>query len=392
MTTRPFFRTAAALTLVATMTLLAGCGGKPKPDEEKDEQPEQLNALVGVLLPRSGLNKTEGDAILAGLELALKLKGNAVGLDKSSLKIEDYGTHPEDLASYLSNLIEAEEVSVIVGPIEPDRVKVCESLAAKSKVPVLTSSSAEIPLMRVGSTVWRLTYTDAQEGRAMAEFAAKKRYATVAVIDDSDMPASIARGDAFFERFEALAGAGTVTRISYDRDVLDFRRIVRMVAYNTHAKPAAFYLTGRRLEVANVLQQLKSMNVTGAVLGSTDWDAPRDFTLEVTPAASIFAPCRFFPERDDMTTRGFVKAFRSATGRDPGVLEALGYDAGLVVIDALKKGGDKPGAAAREIAGLKLLSGVTGQLAATGGSLASEITVLRLVGKKFEYESNVKLK
>jgi len=108
-------------------------------------------------------------------------------------------------------------------------------------------------------------------------------------------------------------------------------------------------------------------------------------------AAMAFAPTRFYAERTDLTTRGFVKAFKEEYGRDAGVMAALGYDAGVIIIHVLEKAGNDRDAILREMAGVRLLDGATGQLNAAGQRLAADVTVLRRVGQHFEYEATVKV-
>jgi branched-chain amino acid transport system substrate-binding protein len=382
---------------VCLAALAAGCGGKkeeppgqpvgetqppPKPVEAKN-----LKVLVGVLAPVTGGRKSDGEALVAGVKLAFAQKGKAVKLDESCVVVRDYGGSPTDVLGLARDLVEMQNVSALVGPLESAGVETVEELARQNKVILLTPTSGAVKLNVLGSTVWRLTFTDAQEGSAMAGFATGKLFKSVAILVDSDMESSAARAQAFSERFAQLGGQ-VLTKVSYSSGETDFRRLVRLAA---HPKPDLFYLTGGQVESSGIIAEIKKEGLYGAVLGSADWDVNADSPVEVGPGAAVFACSRFYAGRNDMVTAEFMKTFKQANAREPGALDALGYDAGQVIIDALKRAGTKRDTITGEVAAVKLLTGVTGILTARQSTLATEIGVFRLKGKTFAFDSTVKV-
>jgi len=383
--------------LVTVLGLSGGCGGKK---EEASEQPvgegqrppkpvetKNLKVLVGVLAPLSGGHKSEGEALVAGLKLAVAQKGKSVNLDGSCVVVRDYGGTPADVLGLARDLVEMQNVSALVGPLDPSAVEIVEELARQNKVVVLTPASAPLKLNVLGSTVWRLTFTDAQEGSAMAALAMGKLYKSVAIIVDSDMDSSAARAQAFAERFAQLGGQ-VLTKVSYTSGETDFRRLVRLAA---HPKPDLFYLTGGQVESSGLIAEIKKQGLYGAVLGSADWDVNAEFPVEVGPGAAVFTPSRFYAARSDIVTAEFVKTFKQANAREPGALDAMGYDAGQIIIDALRRAGTKRDTITGELAAVKLLAGVTGILTARQTGFATEISVFRLKGKTFAFDSTAKL-
>ena len=372
--------------------LAAGCGKTEGPTEPGSETPKPVEAknlkvLVGALVPITGEHKSEGHALVAGLKLAFAQKGKAAKLDESSVMVRDYGGTPADVLGLARDLVEMQDVTALVGPIDPSAVESVEELARQNKIVVLTPASAPLKLNVLGSTVWCLTFTDAQEGSAMAAFAVAKLLKSVSILVDSDSPSSAARANAFAERFLKLGGR-VLTKVSYSSGDSDFRRVVRMAA---HDKPDLLYLTGGSVESAAIVEEIKKQGVYGSVLGSSDWDVNSEFPAEVGPGAAVFAPARFYAGRGDIVTSEFVKAFRKANGREPGTLDALGYDAGLLIVDALGRAGTKRDTLTGEIAAVKLLPGATGVLSARQTSFAAELSIFRLKAKTFAFDSAAKL-
>ena len=396
-------RVATVLALAALAMLAAGCGGKTKEngtaegENAEPEGPKAAHVKIGVLLPLSGEHSARGDAVLAGLRFAFERKGKPLGLGGASIVVEDYGDHPADLLGYASNLIDVKGVSLIIGPFSAEGVKMIETLAKRKKVAVLTPTTEPMTLLPVGSTVWRLTFSDADEGRAMAAFAEKKGYRATAVFDDVDLSASLSRAAAFQKQFRATYGEDAAWAIAHDPDVNDLRRKIGMVVTNrTYAQRDVFYLAGTRERSVAILNTMKDpdagLDVKGvAVLGSTSWETSLSFPVTAA-GPPVFAPTRFYADRVGTGTAEFVRAFREKHGRDPGLYDALGYDAGLVIVRVLGDAGSDGDAILKGLATLGELDGVTGRLTSAAHTLTGSMTVLKLDGRTFKFETEVELR
>ena len=150
-----------------------------------------------------------------------------------------------------------------------------------------------------------------------------------------------------------------------------------------------FYLPGGRLEGAGIIDEMKDQRIFGSVLGSSDWAAGVRFPAAAGPGWAVFAPSRFYPGRTNVVTGTFVTDFRATYRRQPGVMAALGYDAGLVILDAFAHAGRGRGALADAIGSVKLLTGTTGRITARKQNLPAEISVLRLKERDFVFEAAV---
>ena len=227
--------------LLACCLVPAGCGKKPQEPAAPDgpaPAATPAKVLVGVLLPLTGPDAAKGQGLLAGLKLALKQKGSAVGLDESSVEVKDCGQPPKDTLGLAGTLVQVEGCSALLGPVDEKDVEAVEELGRQKRVPIFTPASGAMKLGVLDSTVRRLTFSDAEEGAAMAELAIRKGPRSAAVVVDVALPASEARAQAFAERFARLGGRVAV-QVAYSRDDKDFRRTVRMAAY---PKPDVFYL------------------------------------------------------------------------------------------------------------------------------------------------------
>ena len=388
------FRHSVPAFLLVACLAASGCGKKPvgpaapgEPAKPAAQKPVKL--VIGVLAPTTGPDAAKGQAVMAGLRLAIKQKGAAVGLDASSIEARDCGVAGSDELGLARTLVNVEGAGVLVGPLDEKGVESLDDLSRQKQVPLFTTAPGAMKLSLLDCAVRRLTFTDAEEGAAMAELAAKKGYRSAAAFVDTSSNASEARVAAFTERFLRFGGH-VISQVAYSKGDAGFDHIVRMASpgkSDASAKPDVFYLSGSRAESAGIIEEMKKQNVLGAVLGSSDW-TDGEFPADVSPGAGVYAPCRFFAGAGNPAALTFASAVSAESKREPSAYDAMGYDAGLAIIDALTRGGDF----AESVGKVKLLPGVTGKLTARDGSFASQVTILRLKGKAFEFDSVVDIK
>jgi branched-chain amino acid transport system substrate-binding protein len=175
-------------------------------------------------------------------------------------------------------------------------------------------------------------------------------------------------------------------QVSYSAGDKDFSRALRQAGYHRPA-PDVYYLPGARAESAAILEEMKAQKTFGAVLGSSEWNGA-EFPVEVSAASTVLVPCRFLATSTEGATAEFVRTLKSGYQREPDAYAALGYDAGLVIIDALMRGGNL----AERVGTTKLLPGASGRLTARAWSVAGQVTLLRLKGKSFEFDSVIDIK
>lgn len=397
-----------SLTLSALISL-AGCGGKPEtpgvPDNgTKPETPaarKPAKVLIGVLLPTTGPDAAKGQAVLMGLKLAVKQKGGPLGLDESSFEIKDCGQTGADVVALARGIIDVEGANALVGPLDEKSVEAIEEFGRQKQVPIFTPASGAMKLGQLDCTVRRLTFTDEEEGAAMAELAYKKGWREASALVDVASAAAQARVVGFADRFQRLGGH-VLPQVSYSAGDKDFSVTLRRAGFHRPA-PDVYYLAGARAESAAILEEMKAQKTFGAVLGSSEWtkspnfvEGSGEFPVEVSAASTVLVPCRFFAASTEGATAEFVRTLKAGYQREPDAYTAFGYDAGLVIIDALMRGPSTGlaagGSLAERVGTTKLLPGASGRLTARTWSVAGQVTLLRLKGTSFEFDSVVEVK
>jgi branched-chain amino acid transport system substrate-binding protein len=283
-------------------------------------------------------------------------------------------------------LITEDDVSVLAGPLFPACVESAADIAKDAQVTVLTPVPSALRLP-AASTVTRLTFTEEQEGAAMAEFAVKTlRLKTAGMVVDGKLPASEERAEAFRKKFTSLGGK-VLVQVGYSTGDKSFRRAALMIS---RTKPGVIYLSGAGPDSAAVVAAMKDAKLSGVIVGSSDWNAAENPPEALPGKSSVHVPARFNPASSDPAVKEFVAAFKRDLGRDPDALAALGYDAGLVICQALQRAtGGQASAVTKEIAATAAVPGVTGKLTAKNGVIAGTVEVMKVNGRETVFETSI---
>jgi branched-chain amino acid transport system substrate-binding protein len=339
---------------------------------------------IGVLVPFSGARQADGEAFLEGLKIALGEKAQGTTLTAGSVLTADSADGTEDVVLRAGAIVSNPKVLALTGLMTAKNVEALDDMARHNELCLLSPCSEPARLSALGSTVLRLTVDDVQEGSVAATFAIRTLLAkTAAVMVDGDLPASDRRTGGFVKQFKALGGAAPVL-MAYTKSTEDFRRSVRMISSE---KPDVIYLPGTGGVAADILKVLKEEGVLARVIGCTEWDVAGEFGTEAAPAAGIYALARFAPDRTGPATRGFLEAYRKDhPAETPNACVALGYDAGLAIIEAMRTGAATRAEVLSAVRKLQNVRGATGPLAGAEGTLVTRVPVVRLSGKGFVFE------
>ncbi len=289
--------------------------------------------LVGLLIPVSGKSRALGDRALRGAMLGLGLaesRPRAIALE-----MRDTRSDAATVAALVEELAGV-GVAAIIGP--PGRA---ESQAAAAKAEVLG-----IPFLALASDdierrgMFKMVRPRAAAVTALAEQMAKAHVRTVAILAPSSATGK-QLASTFSERARALG-----LRVS-----LDLRYAENATTFVDPAKkiladlPDALFVPAPATQLQLIAPQLASSGVT-AMPGIS---APRTTKLYATAdglneklflqtgkylQGAILAPV-FFPTVDVARVSDFVARYHATYSEDPSSLDALAYDAAMVLGQAV---------------------------------------------------------
>ena len=372
-------RLASAVLGVAMLsTVFAGCGGDSGSSDE---------FKVGANIEMTGNQANYGNAGLEGLRLAIKQANEAGGINGKQIKLVEADNKSEsaEAVNAATKLISDDGVKVIVGPAVTANVIAESQVATDNKVPVIafaaTNPDVTVENGAVKPYIFRSCFIDPQQGTVMAQFASKELKAKTAVMYiDSSSDYSKSLGKVFQETFEA-AGGKVVMQESFLAKDQDFKAALTKIKA---ANADVIFIPAYYEEVGKIVKQAREIGITATMLGTDGWDDPKVADIAVASALNnTYFSTHYFAE--DPGAKSFIDSFTKEYGHAPNVFAALGYDAGKLLVDALKRAGsDDPEAIRKAIEETKDLQVATAKVTmdpATHNPIKDAIIIENVDGK-----------
>mgnify|MGYP000866966487 FL=1 len=321
----------AVLGVTLLSSVFAGCGSKESGDTIK----------VGANFELTGNVANYGNATIEGLQLAIDEANEAGGINGKKIELVSVDDKSEAAESInaATKLISDDDVKVIVGPATTGLVLAETQTATDAKVPIIapcaTSPEATVENGKVKPYVFRSCFIDPQQGEVMATFAAKDLKAKTAVIyvdNSSDYSKNLAK--VFKEKFEAAGGKVVMEEAFLQKDQ-DFKATLTKLKT---ANADVMFVPAYYEEVGKIVKQAREMGINSAILGTDGWDDTKVVDIAGADALNNTFFSTHYSEKD-AEVQGFIEAYKKKYNRAPNVFAALGYDAGKMLVDALKRAG-----------------------------------------------------
>uniref|UniRef100_A0A7C4GBE2 ABC transporter substrate-binding protein n=1 Tax=candidate division WOR-3 bacterium TaxID=2052148 RepID=A0A7C4GBE2_UNCW3 len=317
-----------AALMAVTAVVLLGCGSG---DVIK----------VGLIAPLTGDVKTFGESTVNGVMLAVEEANKAGGINGKQIKVfsSDDKNDPTEAANAGAKLIDMDGVVAIIGSVS---TKCSLPLADKcqvARIPMITPTSTNPKVTvtddgRHKEFVFRACFTDRFQGQVAARYAVEELKAkTAAVMYDVGNDYSRGLAEYFKQAFEA-AGGKVVAYESYQKDDVDFSALLTKVKAQN---PAVLFLPDYYNKVGLMAKQARQVGLKCQLLGGDGWDSPA--MTEIAGEAiqgGIFAN-HYSPDDPRPEVQNWVKKYQEKYGQRPDALATLGYDAALLLIEALRR-------------------------------------------------------
>jgi branched-chain amino acid transport system substrate-binding protein len=346
---------------------------------------------IGAYLSLSGEDAAFGVYTKEGIELAVDEINKAGGIKGKPIKVlyEDDKSNPQEATNKVLQLIDRDHAVAILGEVASARSKAGGIIANKKKVPMITPSSTNPDVTKVGPFVFRVCFTDDIQGQSGAEFIVNKLgKKKVALLFASDDLYSSGLAEDFRKELKARGGELVVEK-SFLKKETNFTTYLNEVK---DAKPDIIYAPIYYNQMTLIARQGKAAGIKGDMfVGGDGWDANELLNdageeLEGAYFTNFYAPDVPWPN-----SKAFREAYTTRFKKDPSSLAAMGYDAAKVLADAIKRAnGDSPEAIRQAIQETKDFAGATGVITIDQNRNADKpIVVVQIKGKKFTYFSTV---
>ncbi|RLC14522.1 MAG: ethanolamine utilization protein EutJ [Deltaproteobacteria bacterium] len=312
-------------------------------------------------------------------------QGGVLGKKINLLVIDNHSTP-------IGSAIAAEQaadagVPAIVGAQWSSHSLAIAKIAQARGIPMVSNISTHPDVTKVGDHIFRVCFTDDFQGSVMARFAHQNLNAGTAVIfTQLTSDYSLKLSDIFRKKFEELGG-----KIVGEQDYKGGQTIFEKHIRQTRAlNPDVLFLSGHD-ESGFIIRQAQDAGITSVPLGGDGW-TPQSFFSKGGSELKRGYYCTHWSEfTDSEKSQAFVKKYKHIEGFNV-VPTVLGYDAVMVLADAITRAGLADRAKIREaLANTRSFEGVTGTISfdANGDPVKSAV-IMEIKNGKQHYFNTLK--
>lgn len=317
---------------------------------------------IGHLASLTGSEATFGQSADRGIAMAEEERnaaGGVLGRPVEIVVVDDQSKNQE-VNNCMMKLIQQDKVCAIVGEIASSNTIAAAPAAQRNKIPLVTPGSTNPEVTRKGDYIFRICYTDDYQGEVIARFAAKRLgVKNAAVITDQASAYSINLSKIFKEEFEKQGGKVAI-EVSYKKTDSDYNAQVNQAL---QSKPDVLVLTGYYTNVGNIIQTARKAGFTGPCVGGDGWDSDTLYQIGGKALDNTYFTNHYTPDDPNPRIQDFIKKYQSKYGAVPDAMALLGYDAAMVIFDAIQRAGAAEGPKIRDaLAATKDFPGVTGAI------------------------------
>ena len=317
---------------------------------------------VGQIASLTGKEASFGQASHRGVALAvdeINDHGGILGREVEFV-VEDIQSKSGESATAVKKLIARDGVVAVLGGNASTNSLEAAPICQAAHVPMIAISSTNPKVTAMGTYIFRACFIDPFQGAVLAKFSRDTLHAKrVALLTSVSAPYSVGLSRVFRERFTA-AGGEIIGEQKYTEGDKDFR--AQLTAIKA-LHPDVIAATGYYTEAALICRQARELGLDLPIIGGDGWEAPQLIYLGGQAVEGTYYSTHYSAESPAPEVQAFIKKFKARyDGETPDAVAALGYDAMMMLADAVTRAGTTNGPTLRDaLAATKNFSGVTGQ-------------------------------
>lgn len=355
------------MSLLLSAGVMAGCNGGEKDQEGTGSKDGSETIKVGVNLELSGAVASYGQSLEEGLDLAIE-EINKEGIDGKKIELVkvDNKSEAAEATNGAIKLASQDKVVAIIGAATSTNTLAQVQVAQDNKIPLITPTGTNPTVTydkgKLNDYIYRTCFIDPFQGTVAANFATEElgvKNAAILIDSSSDYAKGLA--DSFKGSFEKKGGK-VVGEEAYVAKDTDFRAILTRIKSKN---PELVFLPGYYEEVGLILKQARELGLDVPFVGGDGWDSPK--LVEIAGAKALdntFITNHYSSGDEDESIQAFVKAFKAKySDKSPDAFNALGYDTGYFLADAIERAGEAdPAKIQKALAETKDLALVSGTM------------------------------
>lgn len=360
-----------AMALAAVMVIgVAGCGSSSETPAEGDGAEASASGenviKFGVFEPQTGENGGGGLQEVYGMRYANQMYPT-VEVGGTEYKIElvevDNKSDKTEAVTAAQKLV-SEGVIGVLGSYGSGVSIAAGDIFADAGIPAIGCSCTNPQVTNGNDWYFRTCFIDPFQGTVMANYAIQSGYKTAAVITQLGDDYSSGLGSYFKTAFESLGGT-IVAEEQFQTNQSDFKAILTNIK---SANPDIIFAPSSITTAPLIIKQAREMGITAVIAAGDTWENATIIENAGADAEGVVLSTFFdeaAPANDEAAS--FIKGFKEylVSIGEPDIIpavSALGYDAYLCLLQAIKDADSTDPAAVRDALENVSVTGVTGDI------------------------------
>jgi len=357
--------------------------------KKKDSAGSSDEIVIGEFASLTGATASFGQSTHKGVRMAVdevNANGGVLG-KKLRLVTEDDQSKAGEAATVVRRMISRERPVAIIGEVASSRSLEAAPICQQNKIPMISPASTNPKVTETGDYIFRVCFIDPFQGSVLAKFMLQRGWKNAAILTDVKQDYAVGLTD-FFKDYFTKNGGTIVSEQSYSSGDKDFKAQLTSVR---GTNPEAILVAGYYNEAGLIASQAKELEIKAPLLGGDGWDSPSLVEVAGDAMEGNFFSNHFSAEDKSPAVQNFLAKFKAKYLESPDAMAALGYDATMLLVDALKRAGTTDSSALREaIASTNAFPAVTGNITLDAKRNATKSAViLQIQDGKFRFVETV---
>ncbi len=347
---------------------------------------------IGGNFDLSGRYAYFGEMAVLGAKLAFKEANDAGGV--LGRKIEfvplDNASDKAKAAVVMKNLVARGNVSAVLGCLSVANTSAAYVIAEQNRIPLVSPTAGGFILTgsdgKVKPYAFLTCFSAHSQAGYLARFAFEELGAKKAAIVYDDKADFSRMMVTVFEQVFAASGGKIVAKVQIGSGGEASQEYVAQIR---QAEPEVVFIPLIYREAGQTIRGLRESGIGAPLLGPDMWDSPRIVAYAGEEALNDiyyfyqYAASKILPKVDK-----FFEAFEKEYRRPPGSEAAMGYEAAVVLVEAIRKAGSAdPESVRAALEGIEA-EGLLGKIRidAADHNVVKSVTVHRMIeGQSFPY-------
>lgn len=347
--------------------------------------------LIGEYASLTGDKATFGQSSHNGLVMAVEeinKNGGVLGKQIKLISEDDQGKTNE-VQTVVQKLINRDKVVAVVGEVASSLSLAAAPICQQSNIPMVTPASTNPEVTNVGDYIFRVCFIDPFQATVMSKFALNSmKVKKVALLIDQKNAYSTGLAENFRRVFTEMGGE-IVAEQKYSAGDKDFKaQLTSLKAAN----PEAIFVPGYYTELNLISIQAREIGITVPLFGGDGWESEKLLEGKAKDALEgSFFSTHVSIEDPNPKIQDFIKKYTEKYGSAPDAMSFLGYDAGMILFDAIKRAGSTEGQKIKDaLASTVNYDGVTGTITINDQRNAIKpAVVMEIKDGKFTYKETI---